>query len=81
LSFTRLPPERLEERATPPTRSSGRTKNSSDGSKTKTVQPSAETAAMSFWALLASGQICMRKVDGWKIIAEKSIALLIELAA
>ncbi|MBV8921678.1 MAG: hypothetical protein JOZ76_27010 [Bradyrhizobium sp.] len=45
------------------------------------MQPSAETAAMSFWALLASGQICMRKVDGWKIIAEKSIALLIELAA
>jgi hypothetical protein len=25
--------------------------------------PSAETAAMLFWALLASGQITMRKVD------------------
>jgi len=30
------------------------------------VLPSAETAAMLFWALLASGQITMRKVDGWK---------------
>jgi putative transposase len=29
--------------------------------KTQTVLPSAETAAMSFWALLASGQITMRK--------------------
>jgi hypothetical protein len=29
--------------------------------------PSAETAAMLFWALLASGQITMRKVDGWQI--------------
>ena len=33
--------------------------------KTQTVLPSAETAAMLFWALLASGQITMRKVDGW----------------
>jgi putative transposase len=28
------------------------------------VLPSAETAAMLFWALLAAGQITMRKVDG-----------------
>jgi len=34
--------------------------------KTQTVLPSAETAAMLFWALLASGQITMRKVDGWR---------------
>jgi hypothetical protein len=27
------------------------------------VLPSADTAAMLFWALLASGQISMRKVD------------------
>jgi hypothetical protein len=33
--------------------------------KTQTVLPSAESAAMLFWALLASGQINMRKVDGW----------------
>ena len=32
--------------------------------------PSAETAAMLFWALLASGQITMRKVDGWQTLAE-----------
>ena len=34
--------------------------------KTQTVLPSAGTAAMLFWALLASGQINMRKVDGWQ---------------
>ena len=40
--------------------------------KTQTVLPSADTAAMLFWALLASGQINMRKVDGWQTIATKS---------
>jgi transposase-like protein len=42
--------------------------------KTQTVLPSAETAAMLFWALLASGQITMRKVDGWQTLAEKPTA-------
>jgi putative transposase len=37
--------------------------------KTQTVLPSADTAAMLFWALLASGQINMRKVDGWQTLA------------
>jgi putative transposase len=45
------------------------------------VLPSAETAAMLFWALLASGQINMRKVDGWKTLAAKPIAQPIDLAA
>src|SRR5713101_4859202 len=27
--------------------------------------PCAETACMLFWALLASGQITLRRVDGW----------------
>ena len=39
--------------------------------KTQTVLPSAETAAMLFWALMASGQITMRKVDGWQTLGEK----------
>ena len=39
--------------------------------KTQTLLPSAETAAMLFWALLASGQITMRKVDGWQTFTEK----------
>jgi len=30
--------------------------------------PCAETAAMLFWALLASGQITMRRVDGWQTL-------------
>jgi len=49
--------------------------------KTQTVLPSAETAAMLFWALLASGQINMRKVDGWKTLATKPIDQPIDLAA
>jgi len=49
--------------------------------KTQTVLPSAETAAMLCWALLASGQINMRKVDGWKTLAAKPIAQPIDLAA
>jgi hypothetical protein len=43
------------------------------------VLPSADTAAMLFWALLASGQIRMRKVDGWptlsKPITDQTVAL------
>jgi hypothetical protein len=27
---------------------------------------------MLFWALLASGQITMRKVDGWKTLTQES---------
>lgn len=34
--------------------------------KTQCLLPCAETACMLFWALLASGQITMRKVDGWQ---------------
>ena len=33
--------------------------------KTQCLLPCAEPAAMLFWALLASGQITMRRVDGW----------------
>ena len=49
--------------------------------KTQTVLPSAETAAMLFWALLASGQITMRKVDGWQTFTEKPSHQAIDLAA
>ena len=49
--------------------------------KTQTVLPSAETATMLFWALLASGQITMRKVDGWHTLAEKPTVQCIDLAA
>jgi len=34
--------------------------------KTQTVLPCAETVQMLLWALMASGQIQMRKVDGWE---------------
>jgi transposase-like protein len=49
--------------------------------KTQTVLPSAETAAMLFWSLLASGQITMRKVDGWQTLPEKLFPQCIDLAA
>jgi putative transposase len=49
--------------------------------KTQTVLPSAETAAMLFWALLASGQITMRKVDGWQTLTQKLADKPIDLAA
>jgi transposase-like protein len=47
--------------------------------KTQCLLPCAETAAMLFWALLASGQITMRRVDGWQTL-ERSPADL-DLAA
>jgi hypothetical protein len=36
--------------------------------KTPCLLPCAESAAMLFWALLASGQITMRRVDGWQTL-------------
>ena len=67
-TFTRLPPSQWK---------SARTTNAIERLheefkrriKTQTVLPSAEAAAMLFWALLASGQITMRKVDGWQTLA------------
>jgi len=37
--------------------------------KTQTVLPSSDTAAMLFWALLASSQITRRKIDEWQTLA------------
>jgi len=69
-TFTRLPPSQWK---------SARTTNAIERLheefkrriKTQTVLPSSDTAAMLFWALLASGQIVMRKVDGWQTLAHK----------
>jgi hypothetical protein len=36
---------------------------------------------MLFWALLASGQITMRKVDDWQSLAEQPSDQIIDLAA
>ena len=49
--------------------------------KTQTVLPCAETVPMLLWALLASGQIQMRKVDGWETLHEPMAAQPIDLAA
>jgi putative transposase len=79
-TFTRLPPSQWR---------SARTTNAIERLheefkrriKTQTVLPSADTAEMLFWALLASGQINMRKVDGWHTLATKLIDQPIDLAA
>ena len=78
-TFTRLPPSQWR---------SARTTNAIERLheefkrriKTQTVLPSADTAAMLFWALLASGQINMRKIDGWQTLATKFIDQPIDLA-
>ena len=49
--------------------------------KMQTVLPSAETAAMPFWASLASGQIAMRKVDGCQSLGQPPSTSTIDLAA
>jgi putative transposase len=49
----------------PPMPSSGCPRSSNAGSKPRPFCHRPDTAAMLFWALLASGQINMRKVDGW----------------
>src|SRR6478752_5423415 len=77
-TFTRLPPSQWR---------SARTTNAIERLheefkrriKTQTVLPSADTAAMLFWALLASGQINMRKVDGWHTLAANLIGQPIDL--
>src|SRR6202047_908720 len=79
-TFTRLPPSQLK---------SARTTNAIERLheefkrriKTQTVLPSADTAAMLFWALLASGQIIMRKVDGWDTLSQKPSDQLVDVAA
>jgi len=79
-TFTRLPPSQWK---------SARTTNAIERLheefkrriKTQTVLPSAETAAMLFWALLASGQINMRRVDGWPTLASPLADQPVELAA
>jgi len=79
-TFTRLPPSQWK---------SARTTNAIERLheelkrriKTQTVLPSADTAAMLFWALLASGQINMRKVDGWQTLATRPNDQPIDLAA
>ena len=49
--------------------------------KTRTGLPCAETVPMLLWALMASGQIQMRKVDGWKTLAQPIAPSSTDLAA
>ena len=49
--------------------------------KTQCLLPCAGTACMLFWALLASGQITMRKVDGWPTLHVPPAKQSLDLAA
>ncbi len=49
--------------------------------KTQTVLPCAETVPMLLWALMASGQIQMRKIDGWETLAQPIAPISLDLAA
>ncbi len=49
--------------------------------KTQCALPNAETAAMLFWALMASGQITMRRVHGWKTLNQTPSKQPLDLAA
>ena len=49
--------------------------------KTQTVLSCAETLPMPLWALLASGQITMRKVDGWQALDKPIESMPPDLAA
>ena len=79
-TFTRLPPGQWK---------SARTTNAIERLhaefkrriKTQTVLPQADTAPMLFRALLASGQIIMRKVDGWETLNQPLADQPIDLAA
>jgi putative transposase len=79
-TFTRLPPEQWN---------SARTTNAIERLneefrrriKTQTVLPCADTVPMLLWALLASGQIQMRKVDGWETLARPLDPMPLDLAA
>ena len=49
--------------------------------KTQCALPNAETAAMLFWALMASGQITMRRVDGWQTLDQAPVEQPLDCAA
>jgi transposase-like protein len=49
--------------------------------KTQAVLPCAQTVPMLLWALLASGQISMRKVDGWQTLDKAIEPMTLDLAA
>jgi putative transposase len=49
--------------------------------KTQCLLPCAESACMLFWALLAAGQITMRKVDGWQTLHVAPVTHVLALVA
>ena len=79
VTFTHFPKSQWKSIRTSP--SSGSMRNSSRGSRPRPCCPCTETAAMLFWALMASGQITMRKVDGWESLSQKPADQTIDLAA
>ena len=58
-----------------------RPRKSSEQAPDQCVLPSAETACLLFWALLASAQITLRRVDGWDSLHVEPDQEPLELAA
>ncbi len=48
--------------------------------KTQCALPNAETATMMLWALMASGQITMRRGDGWQTLDQAPVEQPLDLA-
>ena len=78
-TFTRLPPGQWRSARTT-NAVDGCMRNSSVASRPRPSCPHPKRPPCC-WALLASGQITMRKVDGWQTLATKPTDAVIELAA
>ena len=78
-TFTRFPPSQWKSIRTSNARSSDCTRSSSAGSRPRPRCPAPQPPPC--WALLASGQIAVRRVDGWQTLAEKPDDQIIDLAA
>ena len=81
LAFTCLDPPQWKSARTTTTAIERLNKEFCRRIKTKTVLPCAETVPMLLWALLASGQIQLRKVDGWQTLSQPIEPIKLALAA
>ncbi len=80
-TFLRYPTRAVEVDPNHATPSSACTKSSSGASRPQCLLPCADTACMLFWALLASAQITLRKIDGWRTLNVAPAEQILDLLA
>lgn len=80
-AFTRLPPSQWKSAPELQTRLSVCMKSSSGASRPRPCCLRPKPRQMLFWALIASGQISMRKIHGWHTLPAKPLDQQIDLAA